>query len=269
MLPKSIRRSVLSIRSSVLVPTILVLTTFPAFSFADLVPAKYKQGSTHAFIVLRSEENKAIGFGDLIQVAQGSRVHSRLVFRFRDGSVDEETTIYVQKDNLRLISDHHIQKGPSFPKPLDLSISVPKQEVTWREERGGKEELKTEHIDLPADLANGLVPLVIDNFPSNARETTVSFLTAGSKPRLVKLSIKPDGKERFSIGALHYAANRYNIHAELGGIEGVLAPFVGKQPPDTKAWVITGVAPIFARMQGPFYFGGPIWNAELASPNWP
>ena len=62
---------------------------------------------------------------------------------------------------------------------------------------------------------------------------------------------------------------RYEIKFELGGIAGVVAPLIGKQPPNINIWIIGGKAPAFVREEGPFYEGGPIWNIQLTSPVWP
>ena len=43
---------------------------------------------------------------------------ARLVFRFKDGSLSDETAVYSQRGRFRLLTDHVVQKGPSFSKPL-------------------------------------------------------------------------------------------------------------------------------------------------------
>ena len=50
-------------------------------------------------------------------------------------------------------------------------------------------------MDLPVDLSNGLIPLVLENLARNATETKVAYLAATPKPRLVALSIKPAGED--------------------------------------------------------------------------
>jgi hypothetical protein len=96
--------------------------------------------------------------GDLFQVVRGDQVTSRLLFRFKDGSVDDETAVFSQRGDFQLITDHHIQKGPSFPHPMDLSIDVRSGQVTVRSPgKDGKEEVKSEHLDLTPDLVNGLI----------------------------------------------------------------------------------------------------------------
>jgi len=49
----------------------------------------------------------------------------------------------------------------------------------------------------------------------------------------------------------------------------MVAPLIGKQPPNIQIWIIGGEAPAFVREQGPLYEGGPILNIQLTSPVWP
>jgi len=49
----------------------------------------------------------------------------------------------------------------------------------------------------------------------------------------------------------------------------MVAPLIGKQPPNIQIWIIGGEAPAFVREEGPLYEGGPIWTIQLTSPVWP
>lgn len=140
--------------------------------------------------------------------------------------------------------------------------------MTYHEFKDGKDQVNTEHLDLPPDLVNGMLPETLQNFPRNAAEMKVSYI-AGSKPRLVHLSIKPEVDDPFTVAGIRHQARRYNIHVEIGGVAGVIAPVIGKQPSDIKVWVMAGEVPMFLKMEGQFYQQGPIWTAELASPTWP
>lgn len=222
----------------------------------------------HGFLLVKSAQGKVIAVGDVVQMVEGTRVHSQLLFRFRDGSTDDESTVFLQKDVLRLVSDHHVQKGPSFPAPLNVTIDVPAAEVTWQEAKGGKIEVHKDHMELPDDLANGILPAVMVNIPKNAAETKVSYLANTPKPRIVRLSMKPERRESFTVGGLAYFANRYVVHVELGGLAGLIAPIIGKQPADSRGWVVPGEVPSFVRLEGAFYPNGPVWTAELSSPVW-
>ena len=86
--------------------------------------------------------------GTEINTVEGNRVRSQTTFRFQDGSIDDEVAVFTQERVFQLVSDHHIQKGPSFPEPMDLSINVPAKSVSWREMKKGKVERHTDHMRL-------------------------------------------------------------------------------------------------------------------------
>ena len=233
------------------------------------VSVRHVEGTTHGFLVLRNEQGKEIAEGELTQIVKGHRLISELVFHFKDGSIDDETTVYSQRGVFRLLRDHHVQKGPSFPHPMDLSINASTGQVTVISSDDGKKKTETDHLDLPPDLANGLIEILLKNIRPDTPETKVAYLAATPKPRLVTLSIKPQGKEKFRVAGAPHRAMRYDIKIEIGGITGVIAPLVGKQPKDIYIWILGGRAPTFVRMEGQLYQGGPVWTVQLASPVWP
>jgi hypothetical protein len=237
---------------------------------AEPIPVRHVEGTVHGFLALRSKEGRVLAVGDLLQSVRGDKVTSRLLFRFRDGSVDDETTVFSQRGNFQLINDHHVQKGPSFPHPMDMSIDVHSGQVTLRSEgKDGKEEVKTEHMDLPPDLINGLVLSIAKNISPKTPETKVSMVVAAPKPRLVKVAISPHGEEPFSLVGSKRKAMHFTLKIELGGVAGVIAPLIGKAPPEIQIWIIGGKAPAFVREEGPLYENGPVWNIQLTSPVWP
>lgn len=241
----------------------------PAPGFGEPVRAHHKQGSNHGFLLLKSSDGKVIAVGDQITVANGDKVRSRLIFHFRDGSTDDEVTVFRQGSVLQLLSDHHIQRGPSFKDPLDMKVNVAAQQVTWHEIKDGKDEVKTEHMDIPPDLANGLMSPILENFPSNATEIKVPYIAGGSKPRLVKLDIKRGDENRFRVGSSSRRSRVFTIHIDIGGITGAVAPLIGEQPSDIKVWVMDGEVPTFLKLVGALYQKGPTWTMVLTSPTWP
>lgn len=64
---------------------------------ADPVPVRHPQGSSHGFLALRTLDGKSIAIGDATQIVQGDRVTSRVIFRFRDGSIDDDITVFSQR----------------------------------------------------------------------------------------------------------------------------------------------------------------------------
>jgi hypothetical protein len=237
-------------------------------SLADPVAVRFPEGSVRGFLVLRTAEGKTLAAGDLFQTVKGDRVASHLVFRFKDGSIDDETTTFSQRGNFRLLSDHHIQKGPAFPHPMDTLIDVSSGQVTVRYSENGEEKVASEHLDLPEDLGNGILLNILKNIQPTAKQTKVSYVAATPKPRLVKLSIEPHAEETFLVADSSNKATRFVVKVELGGIAGAIAPLVGKQPADTNVWIAGGRVPAFVKLEGPLYQGGPSWSIELTSPVW-
>jgi hypothetical protein len=263
----------LRVRSTTCLPLIFIALTIVASCLAaEQVPVIQRQGAIHGFLLLKDENGKEIAEGDEINQVHGNVVHARTIFQFRDGSVDDEETVYRQRSTFQLIRDHHIQRGPSFPKPADVTIDVAKDEVSWVDTSGKVNRTKSLHMKLPHDLANGMVPLLVENFPHGAAELKVSYLAVDSKPRIVQLTITPDGSDKVFLGGSARQADRFNVHTELGGIAGVVAPIIGKQPPDVGVWVVDGTGapvPAFIKLVGPLYEDGPIWTVLLAAPTWP
>jgi hypothetical protein len=233
---------------------------------AETIPVRHPQGSAHGFVVLKTLQGRRIATGDMTQIVHGDRVTSHLVFHFRDGSVDDDTTIFLQRGVFRLLSDHHIQRGPSYPKPIDTLIDAQTGVVTNRMADGKTAQV---HLDLPADLANGLPPNLLMNVLPSAEETRISYLAPGEKPRLIHITIKPAGKVPFRIGDTQRMAIDYVLHVELGGVAGVVAPLIGKQPGDYHIWILGGATPAFIREEGTLYEGGPTWRIEQTSPVFP
>jgi hypothetical protein len=86
----------------------------------------------------------------------------------------------------------------------------------------------------------------------------VSFVAAAPKPRIVKLVIAPQGDDSFSFAGSVRKATHFVVKVEIGGIAGLVAPLVGKQPADTHVWILGGKAPAFVKSEGPLCAGGPI-----------
>jgi hypothetical protein len=239
-------------------------------SMAEPIAVRRTEGLVHGFLVLRTLDGKRLADGDLIQVSRGGQVTSRLSFRFKDGSIHEESAVYTQRRYFRLLSSRLVQKGPTFPRALDMSVDATKGRVTVRYvDEDGEQKTEDERLELPADLANGLILTVVKNLTFDGKPATVSLVAATPKPRVVKLEITPSGREPFSTGGTSREALHYVVKVEIGGIAGLLAPLVGKQPPESHVWVLGGEAPAFVRSELPLYLGGPLWRIELVSPVWP
>ncbi len=249
--------------------TVLLVCAIQPRLRADPTPVHKVQGTYHGFLELISPDGQVVAYGDSTQVVHGDEITAETVFTFKDGSIDDETTVYTQHHTFQLISDHHIQKGPFFPHPTQVFINARTGEVFTRTTgKDGKGEFRTDHLKLPADLANGMVPLVIENMESAAQKT-VSLVVSTPKALLVQLVISKIGDDSYSLVGTTRKATHYEVKIVLGGIAGVVAPLIGKAPPNIEIWAVTGAAPTFVREQGPMYADGPVMTIELISPTWP
>jgi hypothetical protein len=234
------------------------------------VPVRYREGRVHGFLVLRDANDQLLASGTSIQHANGNRVTNELAFHFKDGSSYQETSVFSQTRTFRLLTHHFVRKGPAFKGAMDMSLNTSTGQVTIHYTDDDKNEKTiTERMKLPTDLANGMVSMLLGDIGPKPAKTTVSMLVATPKPRLIKLEITPAGEDSFTVGGSAEKGTRYIVKVEIGGISGVIAPIVGKQPPDTHVWIAGGNAPGFLKSEGPLFGDGPICRIELASPVWP
>jgi len=230
---------------------------------------RHPEGATHGFLLLRTLENETLAVGDVIQNSNGDRVTSQVIFRFKDGSVHDERVSYSQKHRFRMLEYRLSQKGPVFKTQTELFINGTSGEVTvhsWDEK--GKEKVESSHEKLPADLANGMIPILTKNLPADGSAPTLSLLVATPKPLLMKLEIRREGEDPFVVGGSSRNARRYALKISIRGVAGIVAPLIGKEPPETHVWVMEGEAPTLLRSEGPLYEGGPVWRIEQISPEW-
>ncbi|MGA2907323.1 MAG: hypothetical protein ABSE36_06455 [Terracidiphilus sp.] len=248
----------------------ILLCALPVFAQPDPPIVRYVQGSIHGFLEMRSPDGRVVATGDIIQSVHDDHVTLQTIFNFKDGSSDDETTVFSERHTFQFISDHHIQKGPFFPHPLDVLIDGRSGEVTTRTTgTDGTEDVKTTHVQLPPDLANGIVPLVIENMDFSGSSKTVSVLVVTPRPLLAKLVISKIGEDSFSLVGSPRKAIHYAIKIQLTGLAGVVAPIIGKAPPDIQIWPAAGQVPTFIREQGPIYPDSLVMTIQLASPTWP
>ena len=148
-------------------PRILVLlgtlvAGVPAFADdPQAVAVRHPEGLVHGFLVMRTLDGAALASGDLIQNVSGDRVTSRLVFAFRDGSVHDETAVFAQQRQFRLIKYQLVQKGPAFPRALNVSLDGGSGKTTVRYTDDGEEKVETDTLKFPAGLANGMLPILL------------------------------------------------------------------------------------------------------------
>ena len=243
-----------------------LLLAFAASSAgADPVAVRFPEGTAHGFVVLRGERGDVLAHGELLQAPHADGMQSRLVFRFADGSLYDETLTFSQKLVFRLLTYKLIQRGPSFPEASEVSFD----RATGRyRARIGTDEPVEGTLDLPEDVHNGITGLLLRTLPAGASAAghTVAFTP---KPRLLRTTLKPTGEDRYFVGDAARTATRYLVTMEIGGLTGAIATVLGKDPPDLNFWISTGPAPAFLKFEGAMFLEGPRWRIELSAPRWP
>jgi hypothetical protein len=117
---------------------------------AESVVVRYPEGVAHGFLVLRTLDGKPTADGESTQVAHGDRVTNRMWFKFTDGLIYEQTTVFSQNGTFHLVSDHVLQKGPT-------AIDTASGQVTVRYKEHDEEKVLTKRLQLPPDVVNGML----------------------------------------------------------------------------------------------------------------
>lgn len=250
-------------RRKYLMPALLALLSSAAAQ-AEQIPVRHVQCPLRRFMAARTDSGKTIAQVNFSQMVQGDEVTMHLTYRFVDGSIDDELTTYRQLGTFRLLRDRHIQKGPFFTKPIDFAIDATAGVATSRTtDRTGKVHVESKHVDLPGDLANGIVGTLLLNVPHNTTPFMVGILTPLEGGRLIQILISPDGEQSFQIAGQSAKAAVFRIHPELGGIIGLIAKLIGVQPKDVKVWVMEGAKPAVVKIVGQLGGYGPVVTSVL------
>jgi hypothetical protein len=238
----------------------------PTGSIAEQIPVRHIEGVSLGFLVLCNADGEALAYGDWKQVVKlDGLLVDVLRFQFKDGSFYEEITKFTQRGKFRLVSDQLKQKGPSFKQQIESWIDAQTGKITVRTGEKGKEKTTTTHLDLPEDVSNGLLFVLLKNVDPSG-QTTVSFVATSTKPRIVKWNITPGPEKTIKVGWMTHKAQHYVVKTKIQGPAGAIAPLIGKQPPDIHVWLVKSEAPTFVEYEGPLSEDNPVWRIELTAP---
>ena len=119
------------------------------------VEVRFPEHATHGYLLVQSLAGETIGEGEMTQmIGGGDLVETHLVFRFKDGSLHDEKVAFSQQGVFTLMSYRLVQRGPSFPEQLDVSIDRNTAEYSVRSKTRvqEKEDVLDGEIDLPKDI---------------------------------------------------------------------------------------------------------------------
>src|SRR2546427_8487843 len=225
--------------SSALVAALVALLPL---AHAAPVPVRFTEGVAHGFPVLRSAQGERLASGELTQVARGDVVESRLVFRFQDGSLYDETVVFSQRGVFKVDRYRLVQRGPSFPESVEASIDRATGEygVRYRADQDSPEEVLSGRFTLPDDVYSGMLGIAMKNL-SPGESATVQIVVFTPQPRLVKILLAPHSVDQLIIGDRPIATTRYLVKPQLG----VLASLLVVEPAPLQCWLAKGDARAF------------------------
>ena len=237
---------------------------------AEPVAVRFSEGVAHGFLALRTPEKGFVASGDLLQVVRRGAVESRMLFRFKDGSVLDETVVFSQEHVFTLQSYRLLQKGPQFSEDSEISLErkTGKYRVKTTARDSGKEAVLEGTLTLPPDTYNGMVLNMAKNLRKGAA-ATIHVVAFTPTARLIQVEIVPAGEHSVLVGDLAKSATHYVFKPKPGAWLTAISTLLGRTPPDSHAWIVTDDVPAFVRYVGPLHAMGPVWHLELTSPRWP
>ena len=250
-------------RSNWFVAGLLAISLCRPAAHAEQIKVRHVQLPMHRFMVARSESGQIIANVEFSQAVQGDQVTMHVIYRFVDGSIDDEETTYTQQGTFRLVRDHHVQMGPFFSKPLDFSVDASTGMSTSRTIKNGKIHVESKRMNLADDLANGIVGTLLLNVPPNTTPFRVGMLAPVAGGRLIRLLISPEDEQTVHLAGQTLKAAVFRVHPELGGIVSVIARLLGLQPKDVMVWVLEDEEPAVAVVVGQLGGSGPVVSADL------
>lgn len=241
---------------------------WPSALTADPIPVHFAEGSIHGFLVLSTPEGRFLAQGDLLEVARGTEIQKTTVFRFKDGSLYQETVVFTQKGAYELQSYRLEQRGPAFTEDTKISLerATGKYRVETKAHKDGRANVLEGTLSLPADVYNGLIPTILRDLPKGAG-AIVHFVAFTPEPKIIQLEIAPSGKTDMMIGEASVPAVHYVLKARLGTWLKIFAKVLGRTPKDAHAWIIDGDVPAFVGFEGQLYSTDPVWRIGLVSPS--
>lgn len=248
---------------------VLVATLLPALAAAAPVRMRIPEGHAHGFVELSDPATReTLAHGELIQWLDRKKVVvSRLVFRFADGSLYDETVRFAQRPVFQLRSYELTQKGPSFPEETKIEFDHSGRYRVRLKAPGEDEQRAEGTTEIPDDVSNGLTSVLLKNLPKGESATT-HLMTFTPEPLVLDLELTPEGSDPYWVGGASSTATRYLVEPKVPGVKGVLAAIVGKQPPKVRIWIAPEPAPVLVRFEGALFVDGPEWRIELGAPRW-
>jgi hypothetical protein len=159
-----------------------------------------------------------------------------------------------------------VQRGPSFPMS-EISFERRTGRFEARTQQTKNDEVKEASgaLEMPTDLYNGMALVLLKNLQPGSG-TSVQMAVFTPKPRLINMNLISEQEEVARLGGTARPVRRYLVKLEIGGLTGVLASLIGKDPPDVRYWLAVGEVPAFIRRLDPDHRSSVCQAAEAEIP---
>ena len=248
----------------------LLIAQLPAATL-EAAPVKVRlvEGNARGFLVLRTLEGEVIAHGELRQKPAAPFVESRLLLNFKDGSVFDEVVTFSQTGIFRLEAYRHRQRGPSLPtEEVTFDRRSGRYQARTQEKKGAEEKTAAgtpRHAGRPLQRDGADAP---EEHSTRLQRDGADRRVPAEGPAHQDATLH-GGEDRVVAGGDAKKATRYLMKLEIGGLSGVVASMMGKEPPDLRYWLIPGDVPAFARFEGAMFLNGPVWRLEMEVVEWP
>jgi hypothetical protein len=238
---------------------------FMPTSAAAPIEARFPEDETHGNLLVQSLAGQTIGHGEMTQaIRDGDLVENRLVVHFKDGSLHDEKVVFSQVDVFTLMSYQLVQRGPSFPAQLNVSIDRGTGEYTVRSKTRAqeKEDVLAGQTDLPEDVYNGMLITVSKNLQGG--NETVSIVAFTPSPQVIKVQLLAIDMES---GDRSGTATQYVFKPQIGMVQELLGKATGRLPDEFQydCWIMVNETPSFVKFEGPLQLMGPTVRIEPVS----
>jgi hypothetical protein len=259
MVPEALNHRLLTV---VFLIGCMLIVALPAA--AAPISVRFAEGATHGYLLLRDENGDRLADGEMIQKTHGNLVEGRLIFRFKDGSLHDERVSFTQKRVFSLQSYKLVQRGPSFPATIDVTMERKTGEYRVQSSQDGVGNTALNgRLELPDDVSNGMVVTLLRNLAAGSRET-VHFIAFTPEPKVIELKLSPATKKTIHIGDLAKQVTQYVLEPQLNSVTMFFGKLLGKLPRafHYHFWLLTDDVPAFGGFEGPLYLNGPTWRIE-------
>jgi hypothetical protein len=216
-------------------------------SVAQMAPV---EAAARGFPVLMDAEGKVLAQGEFVQWLEGTQLHVRITYQFKDNHRIVENAVFQQRPKL-------VQTFWSFREEKDshllreFRVDFASGNATAKKLENGELKQWTEKVDIASDqvFAGFGFTLALKSFRERllkGEHIEVKAVGFTPKPRVVSVELTHGGLDHMRMAGREIRGNRFVIHAKI--------PFIADlfmDVPDTHIWLTSEAPASFLRWEGP------------------